>query len=176
LIITWPENRLDLLCNTHFVTYGVIVIEPFTYRYWKRIYEPIDNGPEKCLGIFREVIGKLPLEQAWRGGWRDATDLMWRAWQDPEFVEIDEIEAKTHIPELWALQEQQESLAACQVPVQEQASQIEPVKQPIGVLLTAAIAMNELFTSFIAGGFTEEQALRLLTEIIRKPKEQNERI
>jgi hypothetical protein len=62
------------------------------------------------------------------------------------------------------------------VPVQEQASQIEPVKQPIGVLLTAAIAMNELFTSFIAGGFTEEQALRLLTEIIRKPKEQNERI
>lgn len=151
------------------------MIEPFTYRYWKRIYIPGENGPEKCISIFREVIGKIPLEQAWRGGWRDATDLMWQAWQDPDFVEIDETEAKSLIPELWALQEQQESLAVCQVSVQEQASLIDSVKQPIGVLLTAAIALNELFTSFIAGGFTEEQALRLLAEIIKKPREQNER-
>jgi hypothetical protein len=39
---------------------------------------------------------------------------------------------------------------------------------------TAAIAMHELYLSFKAAGFDEDQSLKLVAEIIRRPKEPNE--
>lgn len=38
---------------------------------------------------------------------------------------------------------------------------------PIGALLDAAISMHEMFTSFVAAGFTEQQALYLVGQSLR---------
>ena len=38
---------------------------------------------------------------------------------------------------------------------------------PISVLLEAAISLHELYTSFIAAGFTEAQALNLVAQTLR---------
>lgn len=40
-------------------------------------------------------------------------------------------------------------------------------KNPISVLLEAAISMHELYVSFVAAGFTEAQALTLVAQTLR---------
>lgn len=40
-------------------------------------------------------------------------------------------------------------------------------KSPIGALLEAAISMHELYKSFVAAGFTEQQALYLVSQSLR---------
>ena len=77
------------------------------YRYWKWVANPNNDGdPDECWGVFREVIWKVTLQQAWLGGWRDAYHFQFRAWEDPEFVEIDEAEAKLLIAILLPKQQQ----------------------------------------------------------------------
>ena len=77
------------------------------YRYWKWVKDPNNDGdPDECWGIFREVIWKVTLQQAWLGGWRDAYHFQFRAWEDPEFVEIDEAEANSLIAILLPRQQQ----------------------------------------------------------------------
>ena len=79
----------------------------FNYRYWKWVADPNNDGdPDECWGVFREVIWKVTLQQAWLGGWRDAYHFQFRAWEDPEFVEIDEAEAKLLIAILLPKQQQ----------------------------------------------------------------------
>ena len=66
----------------------------FNYRYWKWVRDSNNDGDlDECCGVFREVIWEVTLQQAWLGGWRDAYHFQFRAWEDPEFVEIDEVEA-----------------------------------------------------------------------------------
>ena len=73
----------------------------FNYRYWKWVGDPNNDGdPDECWGVFREVIWEVTLQQAWLGGWRDAYHFQFRAWEDPEFVEIDETEANSLIAAL----------------------------------------------------------------------------
>ena len=79
----------------------------FNYRYWKWVADPNNDGdPDECWGVFREVIWKVTLQQAWLGGWRDAYHFQFRAWEDPEFVEIDEAEANSLIAILLPKQQQ----------------------------------------------------------------------
>ena len=40
-------------------------------------------------------------------------------------------------------------------------------KSPIGALLEAAISMHEMYSSFVAAGFTEQQALYLVSQSLR---------
>jgi hypothetical protein len=77
------------------------------YRYWKWVVDPNNDGdPDECWGVFREVIWEVTLQQAWLGGWRDAYHFQFRAWEDPEFVEIDETEANALIAVLLPKQQQ----------------------------------------------------------------------
>mgnify|MGYP000052880024 FL=1 len=77
------------------------------YRYWKWVADPNNDGdPDECWGVFREVIWEVTLQQAWLGGWRDAYYFQFRAWEDPEFVEIDETEANSLIAVLLPKQQQ----------------------------------------------------------------------
>ena len=79
----------------------------FNYRYWKWVADPNNDGdPDECWGVFREVIWEVTLQQAWLGGWRDAYHFQFRAWEDPEFVEIDETEANSLIAILLPKQQQ----------------------------------------------------------------------
>jgi len=48
----------------------------------------------------------------------------------------------------------------------------EGPKNPISVLLEAAISMHELYVSFVAAGFTEAQALTLVAQTLR-PQQNN---
>lgn len=60
-------------------------------------------------------------------------------------------------------------------PKEETMSDNEPnndPKNPISVLLEAAISMHELYTSFVAAGFTEAQALTLVAQTLR-PQQNN---
>lgn len=41
---------------------------------------------------------------------------------------------------------------------------------PIGALLDAAISMHEMYVSFVAAGFTEQQALYLVSQGLRPDK------
>ena len=52
------------------------------------------------------MIWEVTLQQAWLGGWRDAYHFQFRAWEDPEFVEIAEAEANSLIASLLPRQEQ----------------------------------------------------------------------
>ena len=52
-----------------------------------------DGDPDECWGAFREVIWEVTLQLAWLGGWRDAYHFQFRAWEDPEFIEIGKAEA-----------------------------------------------------------------------------------
>ena len=71
------------------------------YRYWKWVRDSNNDGDlDECYGVFREVIWEVTLQQAWLGGWRDAYHFQFRAWEDPEFVEIDETEANSLIAAL----------------------------------------------------------------------------
>ena len=70
------------------------------YRYWKWVADPNNDDQDECWGVFREVIWEVTLQQAWLGGWRDAYRFQFRAWEDPEFVEIDETEANSLIAAL----------------------------------------------------------------------------
>ena len=78
----------------------------FNYRYWKWVRDSNNVDPDECCGVFREVIWKVTLQQAWLGGWRDAYHFQFRAWEDPEFVEIDETEANSLIAILLPKQQQ----------------------------------------------------------------------
>jgi hypothetical protein len=61
-------------------------------------------------------------------------------------------------------------------PKEETMSNNEPTnndpKNPISVLLEAAISMHELYSSFVAAGFTEAQALTLVAQTLR-PQQNN---
>lgn len=60
-------------------------------------------------------------------------------------------------------------------PKEEIMSDNEPnnePKNPISVLLEAAISMHELYSSFVAAGFTEAQALTLVAQTLR-PQQTN---
>ena len=76
------------------------------YRYWKWVPNPNNDGPDKCWGVFREVIWEVTLQQAWLDGWRDAFCFQFRAWEDPDFVEIAEAEANSLIAVLLPKQQQ----------------------------------------------------------------------
>ena len=76
------------------------------YRYWKWVPNSNNDDPDKCWGVFREVIWEVTLQQAWLGDWRDAFYFQFRAWEDPDFVEIDEAEANSLIAVLLPKQQQ----------------------------------------------------------------------
>ena len=83
------------------------------YRYWKWVRDSNNDGDlDECYGVFREVIWEVTLQQAWLGGWREAYHFQFRAWEDPEFVEIDEAEAKLLIAVLLPKQQQRAALEA----------------------------------------------------------------
>ena len=65
----------------------------------------------------------------------------------------------------------QENLRAQQVSL-ESAKPEEPM--PLSSLLTAAITMHELYLSFKAAGFDEDQSLKLVGEILKRPKDPSE--
>ena len=150
---------------------------PLNYRYWKWVDF---NDSDRCKGLYRDKF--VPVERFWLGSWHDASDLAWRVWQDPDYVEIDEAEALALIPILLGLHQKkaerdalqvQENLLAQQIAL-EAAKPEEP--QPMSVLLTAAIAMHELFLNFKTAGFTEDQSLKLVSEIVKRQKELNEQL
>jgi len=152
---------------------------PLNYRYWKRIDF---NDSERCKGLFRDKYFAIPLEHYWLGSWHNAADLAWRVWQDPDYVEIDETEALSLMPILLELHQKKaeqdarqvrENLRVQQVSL-ESAQSEEPM--PLSSLLTAAITMHELFLNFKAAGFTEDQSLKLVGEIVKKPMECNEQL
>ena len=119
------------------------------------------------------MIWEVTLQQAWLGGWRDAYHFQFRAWEDPEFVEIDEAEANSLIAVLLPKQRQRvehEAIHAVDIPKVVEES---PDFHPLGTLHTAAIAMHELYVSFVAAGFTENQAMQVVIEVVKKPKEAN---
>jgi len=152
---------------------------PLNYRYWKRIDF---NDSDRCKGLFRDKYFAIPLEHYWLGSWHNASDSAWRVWQDPDYVEIDETEALALMPILLELHQKnaeqdarqvRENLRVQQVSL-ESAQSEEPM--PLSSLLTAAITMHELFLNFKAAGFTEDQSLKLVSEIVKKPMECNEQL
>jgi len=144
------------------------------YRYWKWVADPNNDGdPDECWGVFREVIWEVTLQQAWLGGWRDAYHFQFRAWEDPEFVEIDEAEANSLIAILLPKQQQRAALEAIEAAKVPMIVKESPDFHPLGTLHTAAIAMHELYVSFVAAGFTENQAMQVVIEVVKKPKEAN---
>ena len=139
---------------------------PLNYRYWKWVDF---NDSDRCKGLYRDKF--FPVERFWLGSWHDASDLAWRVWQDPDYVEIDEAEALALIPILLGLHQKKAERDALQVQENLRAQQIalEAAKpeepQPMSVLLTAAIAMHELFLNFKTAGFTEDQSLNFSDEM-----------
>ena len=147
------------------------------YRYWKRVDF---SDTDRCKGLYRDKYFAIPLERYWLGSWHNASDITWRVWQDPDYVEIDETEALALMPILLELHQKkaeqdarqvQENLRAQQVSL-ESAKPEEPM--PLSSLLTAAITMHELYLSFKAAGFDEDQSLKLVGEILKRPKDPSE--
>lgn len=150
--------------------------EPLNYRYWKWVDDPDDDNPDRVKGVFREVIFKITLQQFWLGGWRDAFDLMMRAWEDPEFVEIDEAEAEALYPILWEKQKQKVAFEGRE-PSPPYSFVCEGRQEtPLGSMVTAAVALHEFYISFTAAGFTEDQAMQLVRDMLNKPKEPSEEV
>lgn len=119
------------------------------------------------------MMWEVTLQQAWLGGWRDAYHFQFRAWEDPEFVEIDETEANSLIAILLPKQQQRAALEAIEDAEVSKIVKESPDFHPLGTLHTAAIAMHELYVSFVAAGFTEDQAMQVVIEVVKKPKEAN---
>ena len=163
----------DLLCNTPDVSSMVQMDKPLRYRYWKWIYSSEGKQSNEIKGVFREPLGKNALTQFWLGEWRSATEYVLRTWDDPNFVRIEESEANELIPTLLKAQKLGASQGITE-PVFEPMSSDDQKDQPLSSMTTAAIAMHELYLSFKAAGFDEDQSLKLVAEIIRRPKEPNE--
>ena len=163
----------QLPCNTPDVSLIVQMDKPLRFRYWKWIDNSEGKQSNEVKGIFREPLGKNALTQFWLGEWRSATEYVLRMWDDPNFVQIEESEANELIPKLLKAQELGASQGITE-PVFEPMSTGEQQDQPLSSMTTAAIAMHELYLSFKAAGFDEDQSLKLVAEIIRRPKEPSE--
>jgi len=144
--------------------------KPSTYRYWKFVRDSEGEQGEEIKAIFREAVGRNALEQFWLGDWRKATEYALRIWDDPEFVKIEEFEAIRLIPTLLKVQEVAASQGAIE-PEFVPMSAGEIYTNPLSSLTTMAVAMHELFLSFKAAGFNEDQALKLVGDILKRPQE-----
>ena len=147
--------------------------KPLRYRYWKWINSSEGKQKDEVKGVFREPLGKNALTQFWLGDWRSATEYILRPWDDPDFVQIEEPEANELIPILLKAQELDASRGVTE-PVFEPMSATDQNAHPLSSMTTVAIAMHELYLSFKSAGFDEDQSLKLVGEILKRPKDPSE--
>lgn len=125
--------------------------------------------------ILREPTDN-PLElEAWRDGcWRSATDLWWQVQQECDYWEIRKDEAMI---ELESLQERQRKFREQKSLDEEEARRkiLEEHKtnregrielDGWTALERAAITLHEMFLNLTVAGFTEDQALTLLSKTL----------
>lgn len=150
-------------------TVGALMDHKPRYRYYKRC----ETRDGTASMILREpTVNPLGLE-AWEDGcWRSATDLWWQVRQECDYWDISEGEAMT---ELEGLQERQTKFREQRRRDEEEARRkiLEERKAERArrhelddwtALERAAITLHEMFLSLTAAGFTEDQALTLISK------------
>ena len=96
--------------------------------------------------------------QRWnKGEWVDASDRYERITQDAACDEVS-AERANQIKDTFA-EVQAAAIVADTVP--------DTVTDGFSALATSAIAMHEVFLEFVSAGFTEDQALKIITGLIR---------
>lgn len=142
-----------------------------TYRYYKRS-EQRDSQPWMILRESRQNLFKLEL---WREDhWVNAIEFWWQTRQEYDYWDISEREAMSELPKLSERQqaarqarEAEDTEARAKIlrdrkAERDRRNELDDWTQ----LERSAIALHELFNTFVNAGFSEDQALKLVSRLM----------
>lgn len=149
-----------------------------SYRYYKRSEE---RNSEAWM-ILRESLDNPFDLECWRvDHWESAIDLWWQTRQEYDYWDINKGEAMREIPRLSERQrasqeareremaEAREKILKDRQAERERRNELDDWTR----LERAAIALHEMFTTLSTAGFSEEQALKLVSQILTQTSGQD---
>ena len=165
--------------------------EPISYWYYKKS----DCRESEAIAILREQKENTFAVEYWLlDHWENGIDFWWQLRQETCYHDIEEDEALEEIKQLSirhkvakkrVQKEEAEKLKlkkladkrkdedeACKMILADRAAKrTERLEQPSWTALeTSAIALHEVFTSLIDGGFSESQAIQIVSTVLATVK------
>jgi len=142
-----------------------------SYRYYKRSEERKSDA----WMILREPLDNPFDLECWQvDQWESAIDFWWQTRQEYDYWDINEGEAMREIPRLSERQRASQETRKCEMAearekiLKDRQAERER-RNELGDwthLERAAIALHEMFTTLITPGFSEEQALNLVSRMV----------
>lgn len=150
------------------------------YRYYKRS----DDRDGEARMILREPLKNGFELQCWRiDRWESASDFWWQTRQECDYWDIPEDEALGELESLGrrqiaatARREREDAMAREKILRERQhAWDSRAGGDSWTALGVSAIALHELFMTFVEAGFTEDQALTLVSRLVLESKDSHGR-
>ncbi len=155
-------------------TYGYVVVQGSEDKYWVRY-----NSEGKIAALYRLSFTGSFFQRWDKDMWVDASDRYERITQDAACDEISAERAQDVLSEFAERQSANNSYKFDAIGRQASSKEnhnnsatplklgTDSITDGFSALATSAIAMHEVFLGFVSAGFTEDQALKIITGIIR---------